>query len=358
MTSAPRRETPRSWVRITGIENSTPRRTRDLGALKIASAEMFRGYIDCRPSLRGLIFLNALHHRFSASARRTSLKSRSCIFHRLDRMLCEIPSREPNTNHVRCNTSRLRRGSVYSRASSASSPPRPARTLESRSARHSRASGLREECTRRGFRARPARIRVELRRSAAKSTVGRRTSEASSDGGDHVRLDGVHDGRGHALAVRRSSRDSRWSRGLKIGAGVVCSAVSRPSRRSRTSDPRAGSARPSAPFSMPFARIRFPRSRATRAFAARRLGSRRRTTSPPTRTRPPRPRRPRPGTSTRSRSKSWTSPSSSASSPTITTCSRRPSSTSRRRRRTRASISSAAATAARPRTPRALTRTS
>ena len=99
MTSAPRKET--SEVLGSDYWRIYSTRTQDLGALKIASAEMFRGYIDCRPSLRGLIFLNALHHRFSASARRTSLKSRSCIFHRLDRMLCEIPSREPNTNHVR-----------------------------------------------------------------------------------------------------------------------------------------------------------------------------------------------------------------------------------------------------------------
>lgn len=68
MTSAPRKETSEvlgSDFTGTVLENLTPRRTRDLGALKIASAEMFRGYIDCRPSLRGLIFLNALHHRFS-----------------------------------------------------------------------------------------------------------------------------------------------------------------------------------------------------------------------------------------------------------------------------------------------------
>ena len=61
------------------------------------------------------------------------------------------------------------------------------------------------------------------------------------------------------LAVRRSSRDSRWSRGLKIGAGVVCLGGLAAVATLANVGPAGGiGAALGAPFSMPFARESVP----------------------------------------------------------------------------------------------------
>ena len=61
------------------------------------------------------------------------------------------------------------------------------------------------------------------------------------------------------LAVRRSSRDSRWSRGLKIGAGVVCLGGLAAVATLANVGPAGGiGAALGAPFSMPFARDSVP----------------------------------------------------------------------------------------------------
>ena len=61
------------------------------------------------------------------------------------------------------------------------------------------------------------------------------------------------------LAVRRSSRDSRWSRGLKIGAGVVCLGGLAAVATLANVGPGGGiGAALGAPFSMPFARDSVP----------------------------------------------------------------------------------------------------